>query len=56
VRILKEGLLRLARLSVHSKDEKLRELAATYVKLILRGRRRQTGGECGKVCKKAKRS
>jgi hypothetical protein len=53
VYIRKAGLVRLARLSVHSKDKELRELAATYVELILRRAEEADGGRCGKVCKKA---
>jgi 23S rRNA pseudoU1915 N3-methylase RlmH len=43
VRILKEGLMRLAWLSVYGKDEQQRELAREFVELIL-----QRAGEVGK--------
>jgi hypothetical protein len=52
VRILKEGLMRLAWLSVYGEGEQ-QELAATYVELILRRAEEADGGRCGKVCKKA---
>jgi len=42
VSVLKEGLARAARLSVHSKDKDQRELAAKFVELIL-----QRAGEAG---------
>jgi hypothetical protein len=53
VYIRKAGLVRLARLSVHSKDKELRELAAAFVKLILLRAEEADGGKCDKVCKKA---
>jgi hypothetical protein len=53
VYIRREGLVRLARLSVHSKDKELRELAAAFVELILQRAEEADGGRCGKVCKKA---
>jgi hypothetical protein len=53
VSILRKGLEYIARLSVRGKDKELRELAATYVELILRRAEEADGGRCGKVCKKA---
>jgi hypothetical protein len=53
VSILKEGLAYLAWLSVRGKDKELRELAATYVELILQRAKDADGGVCGKVCEKA---
>jgi hypothetical protein len=54
VSILRKGLEYIARLSVRGKDKELRELAATYVELILRRAEEADGGRCGKVCEKAK--
>jgi hypothetical protein len=55
VSILKEGLAYIAWLSVRGKDKELRELAATYVKLILRRAEEACGGaeQCA-VYEKAK--
>jgi hypothetical protein len=44
VSVLKEGLARAARLSVHSKDKDQRELAAAFVELILQRAREACGG------------
>jgi hypothetical protein len=51
VSILKEGLAHAAWLSVHGKG-KQQELAARFVKLILRRAEEADGGMCGKVCEK----
>jgi hypothetical protein len=58
VSILKEGLAYLAWLSVRGKDKELRELAATYVELILqRAKDADGGGGCAARCaRKPKRS
>jgi hypothetical protein len=52
VSILRKGLEYIARLSVRGKDKELRELAATYVELILQRAEEADGGKCGEVCEK----
>jgi hypothetical protein len=56
VSILRKGLEYIARLSVRGKDKELRELAATYVELILRRAEEADGGSAARCARKPRRS